>query len=73
VLPTISGRDAIKRLKKAGFVIVRQRGDHVRLEKNLRDKTIKLTVPLHDPLKKGTLRHIIKDAELSITEFNELG
>jgi predicted RNA binding protein YcfA (HicA-like mRNA interferase family) len=73
VLPTISGLAAIKHLKKAGFVIVRQRGDHVRLEKNLRDKTIKLTVPLHDSLKKGTLRRIIKDAELSVDGFNELG
>lgn len=73
MLPTVSGLDTIKRLKKAGFVIVRQRGDHVRLEKNLRDKSIKLTVPLHDALKKGTLRHIIKNAELSIQAFHELG
>ncbi|MFT4308631.1 MAG: type II toxin-antitoxin system HicA family toxin [Candidatus Woesearchaeota archaeon] len=72
MLPTISGLDTIKRLKKAGFVVVRQRGDHVRIEKNLKDKTIKLTVPLHDPLKKGTLRRIIKDAELSIRAFNDL-
>lgn len=27
-------------------------------------KTIKLTVPLHNPLKKGTLSRIIKDAGL---------
>lgn len=30
-LPAISGYDAIKTLKKAGFVVIRQKGSHVRL------------------------------------------
>ena len=49
-IPRISAINVIKKLKRVGFVPTRQRGDHVRLEKNLPEKTIKLTVPLHKEL-----------------------
>ena len=68
-LPVISGIEVIKRLKKAGFIATRQKGSHIRLEKHTTDKTIKLTVPLHSELKKGTLNRIIKDAGLTLEEF----
>jgi len=71
-LPVVSGREAIKVLCRAGFKVVRQRGSHVRLEKRTEDGMIKLTVPLHKSLKKGTLRRIIKDADLTVQEFNRL-
>ena len=69
-LPEVSGRETIKALGRAGFRAIRQRGSHVRLEKITDDVTIKLTVPLHKSLKKGTLRRIIKDAGLTVQEFN---
>jgi predicted RNA binding protein YcfA (HicA-like mRNA interferase family) len=68
----VSGREAIKALGRAGFTVVRQRGSHVRLEKRTEDRMIKLTVPLHKSLKKGTLRRIIKDAGITVQEFNRL-
>lgn len=68
-LPIVSGRDAIKALSRAGFSVTRQKGSHVRLERTLGGKTIKLTVPLHETLKRGTLREIITDAEMSVGEF----
>jgi len=71
-LPVISGREAVKALCRAGFRVVRQRGSHVRLEKMKEDRMIKLTVPLHKSLKKGTLRRIIEDAGLTVEEFNGL-
>lgn len=71
-LPLISGIDVIKRLKKVGFIATRQKGSHVRLEKYTSDKTIKLTVPLHAELKKGTLNRIIKGAGLTLNEFENL-
>jgi len=71
-LPVISGREAVKALNRAGFRVVRQRGSHVRLEKRTEERLIKLTVPLHKSLKKGTLRRIIKDAGLTVQEFNRL-
>ena len=71
-IPLISGIEAIKRLKRAGFIATRQKGSHVRLEKYTGEKTIKITVPAHAELKKGTLNRIIKDAGLTLEEFEGL-
>lgn len=71
-LPVVSGEKVIKVLLKSGFVKVRQRGSHIRLEKIASDDIIKVTVPLHDPLKKGTLSRIIKEAGLTNDEFVNL-
>ena len=71
-LPVVSGEKAIKAFLDAGFVKVRQRGSHVRLEKIEDNDIIKLTVPLHNPMKKGTLSRLIKDAGLTIDEFVNL-
>lgn len=71
-LPIISGLEVIKRLKKAGFIATRQKGSHVRLEKCNGEKTIKLTVPLHSEMKRGTLNRIIKDAGLTHEGFDKL-
>ncbi len=38
--------EAIKRLKRAGFIATRQKGSHVRLERYTGEKTIKITVPV---------------------------
>lgn len=67
-LPQISGIELVKRLRRFGFVVVRQRGSHIRLEKNNLSGSIKITVPAHPVLKKGTLHHIIKDAGLTPEE-----
>jgi len=71
-LRSVAGLEVIKKLSKAGFISVRQRGSHVRLEKKLENKTIKITVPLHKQLKRGTLNRIIKDAGLTVEEFIKL-
>lgn len=67
-LPQISGKELIKRLMKLGFVVTRQKGSHIRLEKNAAEKTIKITVPNHPLLKKGTLNAIIKSSGLTLGE-----
>jgi predicted RNA binding protein YcfA (HicA-like mRNA interferase family) len=71
-LPIISGINVIKRLKKAGFIATRQKGSHVRLEKYTPKQMIKLTVPLHSEMKKGTLHQILKEAGLSLEDFDKL-
>lgn len=38
----------------------------------LEEEVIKLTIPLHGTLKRGTLSRIIKDAGLTVEEFVEL-
>jgi predicted RNA binding protein YcfA (HicA-like mRNA interferase family) len=58
-------------LQRAGWVVVRQRGSHIRLQKRLeRGETLKLIVPAHRPIKRSTLAHVLKQARLSVDEFN---
>lgn len=66
-LPVISGRKTIKALVKLGFVVVRQRGSHVFLQR----ESDTVTVPLHDPLKRGTLKSILRQANVDLGEFLE--
>ncbi|MFQ6074679.1 MAG: type II toxin-antitoxin system HicA family toxin [Candidatus Bathyarchaeia archaeon] len=64
--------DVIKALGRAGFKVTGQRGSHVKLEKVVNGEVTRITVPLHRTLKKGTLRRIVRDAGLTIKEFNQL-
>ncbi len=68
-LPQISGRELVKLLMKNGFVIVRQRGSHIRVEKNTKNGLIKITIPNHPEIKKGTLNQIIKSSGLTKEEL----
>jgi predicted RNA binding protein YcfA (HicA-like mRNA interferase family) len=66
-LPSVSGKACIKALKKAGFYQKRQEGSHIILR---RDEPFgQVVVPDHQELAKGTLRAIIRDADLSVEAF----
>ncbi|NLP18507.1 MAG: addiction module toxin, HicA family [Firmicutes bacterium] len=70
-LPVVSGSDCIKALEKIGYIVVRQRGSHIRLK----DKSGKLsppTVPGHNELRPGLLRKILNDAGLTVEDFISL-
>lgn len=56
-------------LERLGFQFVRQRGSHIRLEKPLSDRTIRITVPAHRPVKRSTLAKLLKQAEVSLEDF----
>ena len=60
-LPVVSGHELIRLLVASGFRIVRQRGSHVSLQKEM----YRTVVPLHDELAKGTLLGILKQCGLS--------
>jgi predicted RNA binding protein YcfA (HicA-like mRNA interferase family) len=70
-LPQISGKDLIKIFTKLGFVVIRQRGSHVQLEKRVGSEIIKLTIPMHQQLKRGTLSHIIKASKIDEKEIEK--
>jgi predicted RNA binding protein YcfA (HicA-like mRNA interferase family) len=64
-LPQISGRELVKILQKDGWLLVGQKGSHVKLRKFLQpfgQRTV--IIPLHKVLKKGTLSGILKDTSL---------
>jgi predicted RNA binding protein YcfA (HicA-like mRNA interferase family) len=68
----LSYKRVIKALEKAGFQVVRQRGSHIRMERQLGEKRIIVIVPAHIPIKRSTLAHILKDAQISLEEFLDL-
>ncbi|MDQ6886227.1 MAG: type II toxin-antitoxin system HicA family toxin [Gemmatimonadota bacterium] len=68
-VPNLPYERVIRALQRGGWVIVRQRGSHIRLQKHTAHETFKLVVPAHRPIKRSTLAHILKQAQLSVDEF----
>ena len=70
-LPRITAAETIKVLEKAGFFFSRQSGSH-KIYKNKEGK--RTTVPYHSGkiLHPKTLKSILRDANLTIEEFNNL-
>jgi predicted RNA binding protein YcfA (HicA-like mRNA interferase family) len=68
-VPSLDYRRVLRALQRDGWVVVRQRGSHIRLQKHLCDETLKLTVPAHRPIKRSTLSHILRSARLTVDEF----
>lgn len=69
-LPRISGRDCIRALTRIGFEEKRQQGSHIVLRRD--NPFAQLVVPDHKELDRGTLRAIIRQADLSVEDFNRL-
>ncbi|NOZ64542.1 MAG: type II toxin-antitoxin system HicA family toxin [Caldiserica bacterium] len=68
-VPSLSYIEIIHALQRDGWVVVRQKGGHIRLQKHTAEKVLKLTIPAHKPVKRSTLSHILKQAQLSIDKF----
>lgn len=71
-VPSVNYDQVIRALQRDGWVVVRQKGSHIRLQKHMREKTLKLTVPAHRPIKRSTLTHILKQANLTVEKFKRL-
>jgi len=71
-IPSVSYQEVIHALQRDGWVVVRQKGSHIRLQKHTPTETLKLTVPAHRPIKRSTLSHILKYANLSVEKFLDL-
>jgi predicted RNA binding protein YcfA (HicA-like mRNA interferase family) len=66
-LPVISGKDAVKAFSRDGWRVDRITGSHAVMRKE--GSTVTLSVPLHQELKKGLLRSLIKDADIDLEKF----
>ena len=71
-VPSLPYDQIIRALQRDGWVVVRQKGSHVRLQKHTAAEPLKLTVPTHRPLKRSTLAHILKQAGLTTEALLEL-
>ena len=71
-VPSLGYEKVIKALKRDGWVVVRQKGSHIRLHKHLQNETLKLTIPANRPIKRSTLSHILKQAKIELDTFLQL-
>jgi predicted RNA binding protein YcfA (HicA-like mRNA interferase family) len=69
-LPVISGRQARRAFEKAGWVFNRQRGSHMILVRS--GIPVNLSVLDHREIDRGLLRGLIRDAGMTVEEFNRL-
>ncbi|HEV2299823.1 MAG TPA: type II toxin-antitoxin system HicA family toxin [Candidatus Acidoferrales bacterium] len=69
-LGNISGKEAARAFEKAGWKAVGQVGSHLVMSKpGLR---VNLSIPQHKELSIGTLRALIRHAEMTVDEFLSL-
>ena len=66
-LPAISGSDTVKVFERFGWSIARQAGSHIIMTKE--GQMASLSVPNHPEIAKGTLRSLIRSANLTVDEF----
>ncbi len=66
-LSVVSGRECVKALSKNGFYFKRQQGSHIIMRRD--NPFAQVVIPDHKELDRGTLRSIIKMANLSVEEF----
>ena len=68
-LPRLSGQQLIRLLEMFGFVQIRQKGSHIILKKKTAEGETGTVVPNHKELAEGTLKGILKQANITIEEF----
>ncbi len=72
-LPRITGAEVIRALRQAGWSIQHHHGSHAYL-RHPEHPGMRITVAVHagETIKPKTLQSILKQAGLSVTEFQEL-
>lgn len=68
-VPSLGHEQIVRALQRDGWVVVRQRGSHIRLQKHTAEETLKIIVPAHRPVLRSTLAHILKQARLDVDRF----
>jgi predicted RNA binding protein YcfA (HicA-like mRNA interferase family) len=66
-LGNISGKEAAKAFAKAGWQTMGQVGSHLVMIKS--DERANLSIPQHKELSVGTLRALIRAADMSVDDF----
>ena len=69
-LPVISGRECVMALQRVGFVVKRQESSHIILRRE--SPFAQVVVPDHRELDRGTLRAILRQAGITVEQFDGL-
>ena len=68
-LRVLSGKDVCNIMAQHGFVVARQKGSHIIMQKQAGKTTITVPVPDHAELRLGTLAGIIRQSGLPRSLF----
>jgi predicted RNA binding protein YcfA (HicA-like mRNA interferase family) len=71
-LPRISGQQLIRALKRAGYIQQRQRGSHVHLKRDSDGRRVIVPIHVGRDVPLGTLRAILRDADITPDQLIEL-
>ena len=71
-LKILSAKEIIKIFESFGFIVVGQKGSHIKLERQIKNSKQTLTVPNHGEIDRGTVGAIYRQALRYIPE-RELG
>ncbi len=66
-LPVLSGREVVRAFEKLGWVEVRRKASHIILVKD--GEIVTLSIPDHREIARGTLRSLIRMANITIDQF----
>jgi predicted RNA binding protein YcfA (HicA-like mRNA interferase family) len=66
-LPSLSGREVVRVFESFGWRVARQRGSHVIMTKE--GEIVTLSIPDHKDVARGTLRSLLRSANLTVDEF----
>jgi predicted RNA binding protein YcfA (HicA-like mRNA interferase family) len=65
--PVLSGNDIVRVFETFGWSVARRRGSHIVMV--MEGQIATLSIPEHKEVAKGTLRSLIRSANLSVDEF----
>ena len=63
--PDVSGEEAVRALKRLGFVFLRQNGSHAIMRCGSRG----CVVPMHHEINRGTLKGVLEQAGVTLEDF----
>ena len=66
-LPVVSGSDVVKVFQTFGWTLARQSSSHIIMTKE--GEIASLSIPNHKEVARGTLRSLIRSANLTVDEF----
>jgi predicted RNA binding protein YcfA (HicA-like mRNA interferase family) len=66
-IPVLSGRQVVRAFEKFGWQVARQKASHIIMTKA--GEIVTLSVPDHKEVARGTLRSLIRWANLTVDDF----
>ena len=68
-VPSLSYDRIVRAFQRGGWIVVRQRGSHIRSQKRVGGQVLKSTIPAHRPVKRTTLAKLLKETHTELRDF----